>query len=105
MTKKKAPIAAGVVAILIVAFFVYRKEPRGALIFVRERCNECHTINGKGGSVGPNLTYVGSRRSRDHIIAQIKDPKSHNPDSVMPSFAHITGQDIQDLADYLSSLK
>jgi mono/diheme cytochrome c family protein len=105
MTKKTALIAAGVVAILIVAFFVFRKEPRGALLFERERCNECHAINGKGGGVGPNLSYVGRRRSRDYIISQVKNPKAHNPDSAMPSFAHLPEQDIRDLADYLSSLK
>jgi len=106
MTKKTALIAAGVVAILIVSFFVvYRKEPRGVLIFARERCNECHTINGRGGGVGPNLTYVGRRRSRDYIISQVKNSKAHNPDSVMPSFAHLPEQDIQDLADYLLRLK
>jgi mono/diheme cytochrome c family protein len=105
MTKKNALIAAGAVAILIVAFFVFRKEPRGALLFERERCNECHMINGKGGGVGPDLTYVGRRRSRDYIISQVKNPKAHNPDSVMPSFAHLPEQDLRDLADYLSSLK
>ena len=105
MTKKKALIAAGAVAILIIAFFALRKEPHGVLIFERERCSECHTINGKGGGVGPDLTYVGRRRSRDYIISQVKNPKAHNPDSAMPSFAHLPEQDIQDLADYLSSLK
>jgi mono/diheme cytochrome c family protein len=105
MTKKTALIASGVITILIGAFFVFREEPRGALLFERERCNECHAINGRGGGVGPDLTYVGRRRSRDYIISQVKNSKAHNPDSVMPSFAHLPGQDIEDLADYLSSLK
>jgi mono/diheme cytochrome c family protein len=79
---------------------------KGAEVFRREKCMDCHTLKGKGGAVGPNLTYVGSRRSRDYIIQQIKDPKSHNPSTEMPSFsARIPEQDINALADYLSGLK
>ena len=78
----------------------------GAAIFSREKCIECHTIRGHGGAVGPNLTTVGNRRSRDYIIQQIKNPSSHNPDSAMPSFKdRLSEQDINALANYLSSLK
>jgi len=78
---------------------------RGAQLFQKGRCKECHTINGKGGAVGPNLSNVGSRRSREYIIQQIKNPESHNPNTVMPSFRDMPEQDINDLADYLSHLK
>lgn len=78
---------------------------RGAQLFWNGQCKECHTIKGKGGSSGQNLTLVGSRRSREFIIEQIKNPKSHNANSDMPSFAHLPEQDINDLADYLSRLK
>lgn len=78
----------------------------GAKIFWREQCKECHTIKGKGGAVGPNLTTVGSRRSRDYIVRQITDPRSHNPNTAMPSFkGRLTEQEINELADYLSRLK
>lgn len=81
-------------------------ESKGAMLFWNNRCKECHTINGKGGSSGPNLTYVGGKRSRDYIVQQIKDPKSHNPNTDMPSFRDkLTDQEISDLADYLSDLK
>jgi mono/diheme cytochrome c family protein len=79
---------------------------RGAKLFRHNECVMCHTINGKGGAVGPNLTYVGSRRSRDWIVQQIKKPSFHNPNTAMPSFAgRLSEKDINDLADYLSSLK
>lgn len=77
----------------------------GAKIFVREKCMECHTLKGKGGAVGPNLTTVGSRRDRAYILQQIKDPSSHNPNSAMPSFKNLPEQDLNDLADYLSRMK
>jgi len=79
---------------------------KGAEVFRREKCMDCHTLKGKGGSVGPNLTYVGSKRSRDYIVQQIKDPKSHNPRTEMPSFRdRLSDQELSDLADYLSGLK
>jgi mono/diheme cytochrome c family protein len=81
-------------------------ESQGARLFWNNRCKECHTINGKGGSSGPNLTYVGGKRSRDYIVQQIKDPKSHNPNTDMPSFRdELSDQEISDLADYLSGLE
>ena len=79
---------------------------KGAEVFRREKCMDCHTLKGKGGSVGPNLTYVGGKRSRDYIVQQIKDPKSHNPKTEMPSFRDkLSDQELSDLADYLSGLK
>ena len=101
----------GVTAVLLigtiaVSLAACEAGSRGATVFQQNQCIQCHTIKGKGGAVGPNLTTVGSRRSRDYIIQQIKNPSSHNPDTAMPSFAgKMPEQDINDLADYLSSLK
>ncbi len=106
MSKKNIVISAIVVAILlIIVFLISRKEPQGALLFKSNGCIKCHAIKGKGGSVGPDLTYVGQRRSRSYIVEQIVNPKSHNPDTAMTSFAHLPEKDINDLADYLSGLK
>lgn len=44
----------------------------GATVF-QNLCTKCHRINGKGGVVGPDLTGVGSRQSKD-ILAEIIDP-------------------------------
>ena len=78
---------------------------KGAKLFASNRCPECHTLKGKGGSAGPNLTTVGNRRSREYIIQQIKNPKANNPNTNMPSFGNLPEQDIDALADYLSRLK
>jgi len=78
----------------------------GAQIFLREKCNECHSLRGKGGAVGPGLTTVGSRRSREYIVQQINNPSSNNPNTAMPSFKdRLSDKDLNDLADYLSVLK
>ena len=104
---KRAVICAsmGLGLMLISVLTACWTEPRGALVFKNHRCIECHIIKGNGGSAGPNLTYVGQRRSRDYIIEQIKKPASHNPNTAMPSFSSLPEADINDLADYLSKLK
>ncbi len=79
-------------------------KPGGAL-FKSQGCTACHRIGGIGGTIGPDLTTVGARRDKAWIENQIRDPKSHNPQSVMPSFAQLPAKDIDDLADYLSGLK
>ena len=96
--------ATGLGLILIIFISACVKESRGALLFRTHRCIECHAIKGKGGSAGPNLTYVGKKRSRDYIIEQIKNPSSHNPNTAMPSYPNLPEADINDLADYLSRL-
>lgn len=82
-----------------------QSHPQGAALFRSERCIECHAIKGEGGGVGPDLSAVGRKRSRDFIIEQIRNPKAHNPNSVMPAFDHLPEQDIEHLADYLSSFR
>lgn len=80
-------------------------EKRGETVFKTQGCSACHTINGIGGKIGPDLTKVGSRRDREWIEEQIKDPKSHNPASMMPSYAHLPQKDLEALIDYLTSLR
>ena len=86
-------------------FFGCNTHSRAKEIMKQEKCFECHTIKGVGGSVGPNLTNVGYRRSADFIIQQIRDPKSHNPNTQMPSFKDLPDQDLKNVVNYLTSLK
>jgi mono/diheme cytochrome c family protein len=105
MIKNEYVLSMLVIGFVVIAATGCEMNSRGAQLFRNGRCKECHTINGKGGSAGPNLTAVGSRRTREYIVGQIKNPKSHNPDSNMPSFSDLPEKDINDIADYLSSLK
>jgi nitric oxide reductase subunit C len=77
----------------------------GKHAFEEYRCDLCHKIEGKGGILGPDLTHVGSRREPLWLAKQIRDPKSHNPNTQMPPFPQIPEGEIQALADYLTSLK
>ena len=41
------------------------------------RCSSCHIVNGRGGRLGPELTTVGSSRSRAYIVESIREPAKH----------------------------
>lgn len=50
---------------------------RGEALFFGEqaRCSQCHTIGGRGGKSGPDLTEVG-RKGRDHVYRSIAAPSA-----------------------------
>ncbi len=39
----------------------------------KKLCSQCHSLNGAGGAVGPDLTGIGSRPARE-VLAEIVDP-------------------------------
>jgi nitric oxide reductase subunit C len=81
------------------------ETPEGRKIILAQNCTLCHVLNGSGGTVAPDLTHAGNRRSKDWILQQLVDPRSHYPDSVMPSFAQLPQNEREAVADYLANLK
>ena len=77
----------------------------GETIYKTQGCSACHRIGGVGGTIGPDLSDVGRRRDKEWILQQLANPKSHDPKSVMPSFARLAQKDREDLAEYLIGLK
>lgn len=77
--------------------------PDGAALFQKEGCVNCHRFNGVGGSIGPDLTEVTSRRTDQFIRQQLRDSSVNNPNSAMPSFNHLSDKEVQALIDYLKS--
>lgn len=89
---------------------------RGEELFLRGGCRHCHTVRGTAadGTIGPDLTHVGSRRSlaagsmNNHVgtmagwIAGSQDLK---PGNAMPDTATYTGPELRALAAWLSSLE
>lgn len=53
---------------------------RGRLMFYDSKsaapCFQCHTVEGEGGKVGPNLTEVGAKNSAGFIIESILKPSA-----------------------------
>lgn len=58
-----------------------------ALLHDHLPCLGCHTLNGTGGLIGPDLTQVAARRSQAYIAAMVADPQGTVPGSLMPRVA------------------
>ncbi len=72
----------------------------------QENCTSCHKIGKEGETVGPDLSTIGSARSKSYIKAYIENPSNENGNSSMPGFnGQLTDTQIEDLARYLASLK
>ena len=77
----------------------------GRQVYDQHGCSACHMINGQGGKIGPDLSDEANKgHSTDWIIAQIRNPKSHDTKSIMPPFTSLTQEEIRSLAGYLLSL-
>jgi len=59
---------------------------QGRHLFQQKGCIGCHSVAGKGGTIGPALDDVGLRRKPEWIMQHFRDPQSVTPGSVMPRF-------------------
>lgn len=73
------------------------------LVF-RQMCKSCHTLDGEGGTVGPNLDGVGSRRDGAYLRKWLSDPASVKADSKMPKLG-LSDAQIEELATFLEGRK
>ena len=52
----------------------HRNYKRGKAMYAATTCNRCHSMQAEGGNVGPDLTRVGTRFSKEAILEAIIDP-------------------------------
>jgi nitric oxide reductase subunit C len=79
---------------------------RGKAVFKAKACSVCHFLEGVGGASGPgpDLTHVGSRVSASDLLGWLKDPRSVNPNTMMPTIG-MTDQERHDLVTFLMAQK
>src|SRR5205823_5731031 len=51
---------------------------RGKKIFLsaKAQCTPCHKVHGQGGDVGPDLSQIGGKFDRTHLVESILDPSA-----------------------------
>ncbi len=91
---------------------------RGKTLVQSKGCRACHVINGRGGTIGPDLTNVGDKAPEQYDyshmfgqktafawhVAHLKNPRAMVEDTVMPNF-DLTTEEAQALAMLMLSWK
>jgi mono/diheme cytochrome c family protein len=104
------------------------EQERGRVLFYSNGCNYCHTQYvraedtgmgpvSQGGDyvfdnpvilgserTGPDLSYVGRKRSEAWEIEHLQDPRRLSPLSIMPSFEFLSEEELSAIAAYLFAL-
>jgi len=78
------------------------EEQRGAKVFLDNRCQACHGINGGGGTGGTDLAS-GGKRDPKTVEAVIRTPTKFNPRSIMPA-TNLPDEDMKALVSFIMSI-
>ncbi len=95
---------AGSLILACAAVVVAADAAHGKAVYAAQKCQMCHSIAGAGNKKNP-LDGVGSKLTPDKIKKWITSPKEMDPKAMMPAKASIPAKDLDDLVEYLASLK
>ena len=76
----------------------------GPVLFTEHRCATCHSIGSISTGVGPELTQVGWRRSREWLMDFMRNPGQFLMEPGMPA-APLDTMEALGLAEYLLSVR
>jgi cbb3-type cytochrome oxidase cytochrome c subunit len=87
---------------LITAGSLLADEKAARNLILSQGCKACHTFEGDGGSLGPPLDRIGEKLTEGQLRQKLLYPKKSTPESVMPSFEHLTEDELQALVSFLA---
>lgn len=77
----------------------------------RELCIRCHTLDGRGGQTGPDLSYEGDKVNRRWLFQFLKNPYrirplgfAQNPIARMPKL-RLNDDELMTMTEFISTLK
>jgi mono/diheme cytochrome c family protein len=73
----------------------------GKKLFKDSRCVSCHSVEGKGGTLGPELSKISSKMVPEHLIRIIKNPHELWAASQMPIYG-FSDQEVLKIVDFLA---
>jgi cytochrome c len=97
-------LVAGSMILACAAVGVAADAAHGKEVYAAQKCQMCHAIAGVGNKKYP-LDGVGAKLTPDKIKTWITEPKKMDPKTTMPAKASIPAKDLEDLVEYLSTLK
>jgi len=83
----------------------YRPAGKAGQLIEDMACFSCHSINGRGGSMAPDLTLEGTTVQRAWLVNFLKSPSTLRPALIrrMPRF-NVTDAEAGTLADYIMTV-
>jgi sulfur oxidation c-type cytochrome SoxX len=72
----------------------------GEELITQRSCTACHKLGDRDGHIAPDLSYEGLERDPQWVMAHFRDPRSREPDSIMPAFG-LSDADFSSMTDYL----
>jgi ubiquinol-cytochrome c reductase cytochrome b subunit len=79
------------------------EELAGVGYFRQEKCTSCHTVAGRGPSIGPDLAHIAKHRNAAWMIDHFKNPSAMRPGTSMPPIA-LDSEQMNSLAAFLLKL-
>jgi mono/diheme cytochrome c family protein len=76
----------------------------GKAYFTQVGCAACHLVGGAGSAVGPDLTFVGFRHSKQWLDLFLHDPQAWKPGTAMPN-KQLSPAAREAIVSYLAQLK
>lgn len=83
----------------------YRPAGKAGQLMNDLRCFSCHSINGRGGDMAPDLSWEGTSVQRQWLIDFLKNPNTLRPALIrrMPKF-NLSDSEITLLTDYMMTV-
>jgi mono/diheme cytochrome c family protein len=79
------------------------KVLEGAMTYQQNQCGTCHIVNGIGVQLGLTLSGVAGRRSKQWIEVQIRNPKRHSAETMMPAY-NLSPREMDGLVEFLTAM-